>query len=185
MSQVASADDNSTGAAPAAAPVAAVVAPSVRNMSNAEANYISHANGKQKLIVMVIGLETEIDADSPPWNSIPRREIKPRKKDFQDEVKRCGTMSLPLPRPNNWDVNQCVTWLKENPVSGDDELLFLRQESKCVCQALRRVETEAALNNELTHTGQWHGPIPIIRLAHCVVHDEVKPHYIWRNQART
>ena len=87
MSQVASADDNSTGAAPAAAPVATVVAPSNRNMLNSEANYVSHANDKRKLIVMTIGLETEIDADSPPWNSIPRREIKPRKKDFQDEVK--------------------------------------------------------------------------------------------------
>ena len=185
MSQVASADDNSTGAAPAAAPVATVVAPSNRNMSNAEANYVSHANDKRKLIVMTIGLETEIDADSPPWNSIPRREIKPRKKDFQDEAKRRGTTSLPPPRPNNWDVNQCVTWLKENPVSCDDELRFLQQESECVCQALRRAETEAAMNNELTHTGQWLGPTLIIRLAHCVMHNKVKPHYIHRNQAMT
>ena len=112
MSQVASADDNSTGAAPAATPVATVVAPSNRNMSNAEANYVSHApaaapvatvvapsnknmsnaeanyvshgNDKRKLIVMTNGLETEIDADSSPWNNIPRREIKPRNKDFQD-----------------------------------------------------------------------------------------------------
>ena len=213
MSQLASADDNSTGAAPpaapvatevapsnrnmliaeanyvshapAAAPVATVVAPSNRNMSNAEANYVSHGNDKRKLIVMTIGLETEIDADSSPWNSIPRREIKPRKKDFQDEVKRRGTTSLPPPRPNNWDVNQCITWLKENPLSGDDDLLFLRQESERVCQALRRAETETAMNNELTRTGQWRGPTPIIRLAHCVVHDEVKPHYIRRNQAMT
>ena len=185
MSQVASADDNSTAAAAAAAPAAAVVAPSIRNMSIAEANYVSHANAKWKLIVMMIGLETEIDADSPPWNSIPRNEIKPRKKDFQDEVKQCGTMSLPPPHPNNWDVNQYITWLKENPISGDDELLFLQQESECVCQALRCAETEAALNNKLMHTGQWCGPIPIIRLAHCVVHDKVKPHYIWHNQART
>ena len=43
MSQIASADDNSAGAAPAATPVATVVAPSNRNMSNAEANYISRA----------------------------------------------------------------------------------------------------------------------------------------------
>ena len=57
--------------------------------------------------------------------------------------------------------------------------------SEHVCQALRRAETEAVMNNELTRTGQWHGPIPIIRLMHCVVHDEVKPHYICRNQAMT
>ena len=82
-------------------------------------------------------------------------------------------------------MNQCVTWLKENPVSGDDELLFLQQESECVCQALRRVETEAAMNNELTCTGQWHGPTPIIRLVHCVMHDKVKPHYICHNKAMT
>ena len=41
------------------------------------------------------------------------------------------------------------------------------------------------MNNELTRAGLWCGPTPIIRLAHCVVHDEVKPHYIRRNQAMT
>ena len=34
------------------------------------------------------------------------------------------------------------------------------------------------MNNELTRTGQWRGPMPIIRLAHCVVHDEVDTIYI-------
>ena len=153
MLQVASADNNSTEAAPAAALVATVVAPSNRNMLNVEANYVSHANDKWKLIIMTIGLETEIDVDSSSWNSIPRCEIKPRKKDFQDKVKRCGIMSLPPPCPNNWDINQCITWLKENPVSGDDELRFLQQKSECVCRALRCMETEAAMNNKLTCTG--------------------------------
>ena len=41
------------------------------------------------------------------------------------------------------------------------------------------------MNNELTHTGQWRGPTPIIRLAHCVEHDKVKPHDICHNQAMT
>ena len=41
------------------------------------------------------------------------------------------------------------------------------------------------MNNELTRTGQWRGPTPIIRLAYCVVHNEVKPHYIRCNQVMT
>eukprot|EP00977_Amphora_coffeiformis_P003886 scaffold770_cov76-Amphora_coffeaeformis.AAC.1 len=154
-------------------------------LSKAESHYINSNNDKRTLIVLTIGSIKEIDPDTPPWNTIQRRDIKPRKKDLQDEVKRRSKdMAIP-PRPNNWDVNSCLDWLKAHPLNEEDDLSFLDKERTRLERVLQAAAQEADVSANLTRAGQWRGPVPALRLAHCLIEDDIKTVFLRRNDART
>ena len=165
---------------PAPAPTAA----SASRTSEAEAHYVANNNDKRTLIVLSIGSEYEIDPDTSPWNTVQRRDIKPKKKDLQDEVKRRSEdMAIP-PRPKHWDVAACISWLKAHPITAESDILFIKKESSRVRTVLEEANREAEMNESLTRAGQWRGPVPILRLGHCLIEDDIKSCFLRRNDAR-
>lgn len=159
--------------------------PVARQASDAETWYISNGNDKRTLIALSVGCDDEIDPDTAPWNTIPRRDVKPRKKDLQSEVKRRSENEINPPRPNNWDVNTCMEWLKLHPVTANADLSFIKEESSRIQKILDEANREAAMNESLTRVGQWRGPVPILRLAHCLIEDDIKTSFLRRNDARS
>ena len=153
--------------------------------SAAELCYISNNNHKKTLIVLSIGSEHEINTEEDPWKSLQRRDIKPKKKDLQAEVKRRSSNFAVPPRPNNWDVNACLEWLKNNPITDENDLLFIKNESARIRVLVEKANQEAVLNETLTRAGQWRGPAPVLRIAHCLIEDDIKGAFLRRNNART
>eukprot|EP00977_Amphora_coffeiformis_P017828 scaffold5960_cov141-Amphora_coffeaeformis.AAC.1 len=162
-----------------------VAAEGVRQTSDAEAYYMSNNNDKRTLIVLSIGSEHEINPEADPWKSLQHRDIKPRTKDLQNEVKRRSKDIANPPRPNHWDVNTCMDWLKSNPITAENDLLFIKNEASRIRTMVEDANHESALNDALTQAGQWQGPVPVLRLAHCLNEDDIKPAYLRRNDART
>jgi hypothetical protein len=114
-------------------------------MSNSQRAYLSSNNSKKQLFLLCFGL-TEggtpvFDLDVEPWNSIKKRDIKPSRIEFGEEILRRSRLMSNVAtdrvvhhqhKPANWSLPKCIEWLQQNPVSDQEDITFLKYEAQRV-----------------------------------------------------
>ena len=101
-------------------------------ISNAQRAYLENKNSKKQLFLMCFGLTEEggipvLDLDAEPWNAIKKRDIKPSRVEFGEEIIRrsrlmCNADRVVHHKPANWSLAKCVQWLQVHPVFDQEEI---------------------------------------------------------------
>lgn len=160
-------------------------------ISESERVYVESGNSKIILYLLCIGTPSAIDLDEEPWKSQPRRSVVPQRKQYQDEVvRRANILQLQgreMPRPSGWSVEKCINELKTKfIITNQDDMLFLSQECTRVTTILVAAQEEAAATAVHLQQGFWRGPVPFLRLIHCLVdNDDIKSAFLRRAIAQT
>jgi hypothetical protein len=147
----------------------------------AELNYNVKGYQKPILFVMCIGLKDSsgsplIDLATTPWSKLKKQEIKPSHKDHTDEILRRSTPTK-TSRCSNWRLSKCIDWLKDNPISFEDDIRFLVSE----CNRFRgTIEDAATEERQGPGGGSWRGSVPYLRLILCLIEDDIKAKYLRR-----
>lgn len=166
-----------------------------------------HSNRLSVLFALCIGLEDEnvendglkvplMDLNESPFKLMKKKkDIKPSLEVLREEVKRrserVDMSTSNKPKPNGWSAKKCVEWLMTNPVSNEDDVAFLFKRAKAVKQvvenATQKVVTQSTRNrpSEAEQGSKWVGPLPYLRLIHCLMEDDVKEKWIRRNNSKT
>lgn len=130
------------------------------------------------------------DLDANPWNSFKKRDIKPSRSEYADEVRRRGNLLSTtgvdrVPKTANWSASKCIEWLEAHPPQDEQDILFLKNEVERVKAIIlnaqrERQEAEARLAGQA-----WRGPIPYMRLIMCLTEDDIKSSFLRRADSRT
>jgi hypothetical protein len=76
-------------------------------------------------------------------------------------------------------VEKCFEWLNENLVMDVECRMFLLKEAarlnKILTDAIQ--EKVAVLASTIRLSRVWSGPNPYLRLVHCIIEDDICPHY--------
>ena len=163
-------------------------------MSNAEKAYLESNNSKKHLFLMCFGLAEGgtpvFDLDAEPWHSIKKREIKPARMEYAEEIcRRSKCMSSSIDRvhhkPANWSLTKCIDWLQEHPVVDPQDVLFLKNEVSRVKDVILNAQQEQQEEEARQAAGQWRGRIPYMRLFLCLIQDDIKSAFLRRADTRT
>lgn len=133
-------------------------------LSNAQKVYLESNNCKKQLYLMCVGLmdggSSIFDVDAEPWKTVKKRDIKPTRAEFVEEVRRRGNLfSIADLKPANWRASRCVEWLQANPLVNEQDILFLKNEVQRFKEIVLTAQQERG-EEEARQTGQWRGPIP-------------------------
>ena len=166
-------------------------------ISNAQRAYVENNNSKKHLFLMCIGLVDDggtpvLDLDVEPWSGIKKRDIKPARTEYAEEiVRRSKLMSTTADRvhqqhkPANWSLTKCVEWLQEHPVVDQQDISFLKNEVQRVKAIILNAQREHAEEEARQTGGQWRGSIPYMRLIMCLTEDDIKAAFLRRADTRT
>lgn len=165
---------------------------------------IQHSNRLSVLFALCIGLEETsgddgsklplMDINEYPFKLMKKKkDIKPSLDVLREEVKRRGELdhtNTNKPKPNGWNAKKCHDWLKANPITSDQDVAFLLQRVMAVKQVVANAtqKTVSVSGNQPTDGEQgskWFGPLPYLRLIHCLMEDDVKAKWIRRNAPKT
>lgn len=157
-------------------------------ISNAQRAYLESNNSKKQLFLMCFGLTDDegatpmLDLDAEPWNTIKKRDIKPTRLDYTEEILRRSNQQR---KPANWGLNKCMEWLQEHPLVDQQDIEFLKNEVHRVRAVILNAQQEVRDEEARRAGGQWRGPIPYMRLILCLTEDAVKAAFLRRADART
>jgi hypothetical protein len=170
---------------------------------DAERFLLEQSNRLSVLYALCIGLEETsddgttiplLDLNEGPFKLLKRKEIKPSLDVLRDEVTRRSELDSTrtnFPKPKGWHATKCHDWLKENPITTDNDIAFLFKKAKEVKQVVANdtQKTPTASNNQPSGDAEqgirWFGPLPYLRLIHCLMEDDVKDKWIHRNDPKT
>jgi hypothetical protein len=140
---------------------------------------------------MCIGVTNDVgdsifDIDKSPFSTLKRRDIKPTSQGLKDEVaRRCGLSKIKTPKCNNWSVERVINWLRNNPITGENEVAFLNKEVSDLAQKIERAIDKTVHVQQQDGNGNWRGKVPHLRLIHCLIQDDIKMPYLRRADAMT
>ena len=127
------------------------------------------------------------DLDAEIWHSIKKRDIKPARIEYAEEIcRQSKLMSSAIDRvhhkPANWSLTKCIKWLQEHPVVDPQDAVFLKNE-------VNRVK-DITLNDQQEQQGEearpaGQGRIPYMWLFPCLTQDDIKSAFLRRADART
>jgi hypothetical protein len=156
--------------------------------SAAQKVYLESNNSKKLLFLMCVGLTDQgcsiFDLDQDPWNTLKKRDIKPSRSEYAQEVCQRGILlnTQPIPKTANWGSRKCIEWLTANPLTDEQDVLFLKNEVQKIEVLINQARQERV---EQESRGAWRGAIPYMRLTMCLIQDDVKSSYLQRADART
>jgi hypothetical protein len=157
-------------------------------MSEAERYYISKGNDKRVFICLCIGAKDGmgkpiIDLETDPWAKQPAELKKPKQAEHvkPEIVRRATVLGMKQPRPGQWNVDKCFEWLNENPVMDVGCRMFLVKEAARLSKILTEAIQEKEAIASTIRLGVWSGPKPYLRLVHCIIEDDIRPHYLRRD----
>ncbi|KAG7339920.1 hypothetical protein IV203_024970 [Nitzschia inconspicua] len=180
-------------------------------VSTAERCLAIHSNKLSVLFALCIGLEESIDDDDTGMK-VPlmdlnedsfkfikeKKGITPSLEILREEVKRRSESNKNQqdgnkPKPNTWNATKCTDWLKANPITGEADVAFLFKRAKEIKQIVvagnnPTQKTVAAVNSSsdtTKHGNKWFGPLPYLRLIHCLLEDDIKEQWIHRNDPQS
>ena len=169
-----------------------------RIVSNAQKSYLEKNNSKKQLFLMCFGLTEDddggtpvLDVDAEPWNGIKKRDIKPTRIEYAEEItRRISLMFTESDRvhqhkPTNWSLAKYIQRLQVHPIVDEHDILFLKNEVRHVKTIIMNAEQERRDEKARQAGGQWRGPIPHIRLILCLTEDAIKIAFLRRADART
>ena len=159
---------------------------------------VEQSNRWTALVVLCFGLEETLDdgtkkplldVNENPFCLLKKKDIKPTVDCLRAEVKRRSEGQEPnkakLPKPNGWNAQKCIDWLKANPIASEQDVAFLHQRAKEVKQVVANATQKAPGPNGTStadmeqETGnKWVGSLPYLRLIHCLLEDDVKDRWI-------
>lgn len=155
-----------------------------------EKAYNALGNNVRGLVILCRGLKKEngellIDiAKEEPWSSQAREKIKPTNVHLKSEIIRRYNLD-PLsvgkkPLCSSWTRDKVFKWLDDHPITPTEDVAFLREMCKTHKEDLEKAITATAREEALLQKN-WTGPVPMLRLIHCVIDDRIKPAYLKRN----
>lgn len=106
------------------------------------------------------------------WKHLPKTSV-PKVPVLKAEMRRrANKIGIKL-RKNTSPRSECLRWLATSPVKDLADIKCLRQEEAIVYQELIEASAETDDENRARLlTANWSGPVPWLRLCHCVVDDE-------------
>lgn len=136
-----------------------------------------------------------MDLNESPFKDMKKKkEIKPSVEILREEVKRrseCNNSNNDnKPKPNGWTAKKCYEWLNANPITTEEDVAFLSQRAKAVKQVVANATQKVISSSsnpsvEVEQGNRWFGPLPYLRLIHCLLEDDIKAKWIHRGRAKT
>ena len=169
----------------------AVVMP---HQTYAEMFYISQGRSLKALATLCQGLVKDdgcalFDPSILPWSSVGKLAVKLTAADLRAEVSRRAVANLNVdvvPRPEAWTVTRAIEWLNANPVTGDEEISFIKT-TLIDCEKIAELAAQEQADKLRDNSGgggggNWTGKYPMLRLIHALIdHDNVKRAYLTRH----
>lgn len=161
-----------------------------------------NSNKLSVLFALCIGLEETIDDNTglkvplmdlneDSFKSLKKKkDIKPSLDILREEVKRRSELNNQegnKPKPNGWTITKCQDWLKANLITADADVAFLVQRAKAIKQVVANAtQTTVTSANppsvaSTEHGNKWYGPLPYLRLIHCLLEDDIKEKWVRRD----
>ena len=159
----------------------------------AERFLVEQSNRWTTLFALCIGLDETLDdgltkkplldLNESPFKSLKKKDIKPSLECLKEEVKRRSGLEVNraknIPKPNGWSAPKCIEWLKDNPITTNDDVAFLYRKEKEVKEIVANATQKApaaSANQSLDGEpgNKWFGPLPYLRLIHCLFEDDIK-----------
>lgn len=159
------------------------ILPSSPSVGICERYYKCSGERLTDLMTMCIGIQSEDDRNLgdclvEPYASMKfRKKVVPTQKNMVEEIKRrskCDDSTSPTPSCNYWTKERLYTWLTENPVDVDADVVFLMGEEKKLYDTVKSAGVENNNNGE-PRSGAWTTNEPYLRLYHCMFHEDMKP----------
>jgi hypothetical protein len=122
-----------------------------------------------------------VDIDKPPWSLQKKKDVRPLLKDYITEIKRRAVLTGTPPKCNSWKAHVCLAWLIDNPITGDADKAFIRQQLNVFVTAVQAKAAEALTLKE----GRWCGGIPYLRIIMSLMEDDIKIAFLNRDKAHT
>jgi len=127
------------------------------SITASEQFYVSRGRSLKALAILCHGLLDDdraplFDPKVMPWSAADKvSSIKPNAADLKEEVKRRASMNPKIviaPRPSAWTLQRLTEWLNEHPISGADDVAFIKK------TVVERVTTEENAAKEKEKEGQ-------------------------------
>ena len=115
------------------------------SITASEQFYVSRGRSLKALAILCQGLLDDdgallFDPKVMPWSAADKvSSVKPNAADLKEEVKRRASMNPKIviaPRPSAWTLQRLTEWLNEHPISGADDVAFIKK------TVIERVTTE-------------------------------------------
>ena len=167
--------------------------------SPTEQFYVAHNRSILSLAVLCLGLcdsdgNLLLDPAKNPWKSMKKKMVHPSASDMKAEVKRrwelFGDLGDKLPATKYWDKKQLEEWLREHPITGAEDISFLRKviadRTETAENAKKDEQWESEQLNSATEKKykKWSGNQVYQRMIHAIVDfTEIKRAYIHRDDA--
>jgi hypothetical protein len=79
-------------------------------------------------------------------------------------------------------MEELFEWLDKNPISSNEEVLFLKSQVETSEQVAKDSMEAAKAEAEMLESKRWQGESPYLRLIHCIIdHDEIKMAFLRRH----
>jgi hypothetical protein len=147
-----------------------------------EAEKVLVKNWLSALYTLCIWLETVtddgatkplLDFDKSTFKNLKKKDIKPSVDFPREEISRRSLIEgsvQKIPKPKGWTFSKCVQFLVQHPITGADEIAFLKKKVQDVLQVVNK----ASKDNDEESGKKWVGQLPYLRLIHCLLQDDVK-----------
>ena len=164
--------------------------------------YEALEHSKKVLVTLCYGLTKDntgglplINIDETPWSQELRGSMKPSNKELAVEIScrqrlftglegTTGNKQFSI-KPKNKPREVLVEWLTTWPIHDDSCVDFLKTEAHRVESFLQASLDESRENALAMQHGAWVGPIPYLRLIHCLVDcDATRVAFLKRNDVK-
>jgi hypothetical protein len=159
----------------------------------AEKVLVKNCNRLSALYTLCIGLETMtddgatkplLDFDKSTFKNLKKKDTKPSVDFLREEITRRSLIEgsiQKIPKPKGWTFSKCLQFLVQHPITGADEIAFLKKKVQEVLQ----VVNEASKSDDEEYGKKWVGQLPNLRLIHCLLEDDVKDKWMIHKQFNT
>jgi hypothetical protein len=164
------------------------------NQSKCQVFYLSNNNCKKVLYAMAVGLQNDMETDVFVnfddevyiHATIKKKEYIPELKQLKKEILRraeCNKNIDKIPRPSQWSAMQIQTWLECNPITEEVDVIFIKTEINKFVSLLKLTikEIKENDNNCVLPTISWNTEIPMLRLIHVFMEEDIKILFHLRN----
>ena len=165
--------------------------------SPAEQFYVAHNRSVLSVAVLCLGLrDTDgnlmLDPAKKPWKSMKKKTVNPSKEDMRGEIRRrweIFDLGDKPPATKYWDKKELEKWLGEHPISGVEDVSFLRKVIANHIEAAENAEKDEEWESEQLNATEkknkkWSGNKVYQRMIHAIVDfAEIKRAYIHRDDA--
>ena len=167
--------------------------------SPTEQFYVAHNRSVLALAVLCLGLRDSdgnlmLDPAEKPWKSMKKKTVNPSTTDMKAEIQRrwetFGGLGEKPPSSKYWDKKQLEKWLSEHPITGVDDVSFLRKVIADLKESAENAKKDEEWESEQINAAtekkykKWSGNKVYQRMMHAIVDfAEIKRAYIHRDDA--